>query len=180
MNRNTKSITHGAITAALTVLVILGDRLVAGFIMSFVPLPLIVYGLYYTVGESMLTYVVTVLLVMIIPGQLPTTILMITYGFVAMVFITVYKKHVHRYLKFLAVYLGNLVNYVVMMKFFGKFFGMDFNTLITEVNMIFKSASPKNLQIIAIFIILITVTLETFIIYISANYVSYLMKRHRK
>ncbi len=179
MNRNTQSITHGAITAALTVLLILADRLVAGFIMSFTPLPLIVYGLYYSVKESILTYVVTVLLVMIIPGQLPTTILMISYGLVALIFIWAYKKEFHKFFKFLAVYIGNLINFVVMMKFFGKFFGLEFGLLITELQMIFKSMSHQNLQILAVFVVLLTVTLETFVIYIGADYITYLMKRHR-
>lgn len=179
MNRSTKSMTHGAITAALSVILILIDRLLGGFIMSFLPLPLIIYGIYYNFNQSILTYIVSVLLVMIIPGQLPTTILMMTYGFVGLVYIGVMKTNWRRLHKFLVVFGGNLINYLIMMKFFGKFFGMDFQTLTLEIQMIFKSMSTQNLQIIALIVLLLTIAIETFIIYISSTRLIYLMKRHR-
>lgn len=180
MNRKTLSITHGAITAALTVLLILADRLVAGFIMSFLPIPLIVYGMYYSVKESFVVYVVTVLLVMIIPGQLPTTILMINYGLLAILYIAIFKTKLPNKLKILVIYLGNLLNYFIMMRFFGAFFGLEFSTLIQEYELIFKNVGTEVLYYMAIVGVLFTAAMETFIIYLAAKQVTYLMKRHRK
>lgn len=180
MRQSTKSMTHGAITAALTVLLLLADRMLAGFIMSFLPLPLIVYGMYYSLKESVITYVVTVLLVMIIPGQLPTTIMMITYGFVGLVYIGVFKTNLKKWRKFLVVFLGNFINYFIMMKFFGNFFGMEINLLITQISGFLSFLEPKTVTILAILMVLFTVALETLIIFLSSVQVSYLMKRHRK
>lgn len=180
MKQTTRSMTHGAITAALTVVLLLVDRMLAGFLMSFLPLPLIIYGLYYPLNQSIITYVVTVLLVMIIPGQLPTTIMMITYGFVGLVYIWAHKKDVSDNIKFFIVFLGNFINYFIMMKFFGSFFGMEFNLLITQVQGFLKFLSPSLVKVLAMIIVLFTIALETVIIFLSARQLTYLMKSHRK
>lgn len=180
MRRQTVSITQGSITAALTVVLILTDRMLAGFIMTFIPLPLIVYGMYHPMKESIITYVATVFLVMIVPGQLPTTILMITYGIVALVYIVVNKTELKKSLKFIIIYLSNLVNYLIMMTFFGKFFGLEMRVFMLEIKAITRISNQDTLFILATAGLLFTVLLETFIIYVGANQLSYLMKRHRK
>ncbi len=187
MRRNTLSITHGAITAALSVLIILGDRIVAGFIMPFIPLPLIVYGLYYPMKQSIITYVSTVFLVMMVPGQLPTTILMMTYGLVALVYIAIFKTKINKYMKVFVLYLANLLNYFLMMTFFGQFFGLDLKTLVLEIEMFFEFITKSSLVLpeatlynLALVGVMGTVAMETFIIYLSATQLTYFMKRHRK
>lgn len=179
MNRKTTSITHGAITAALTVIVIMLDRVLAGFLMTFVNMPLIIYGLYYSTKETFLTYIVTVLLVMIVPGQLPTTILMISYGLVGVAYVYMNKKDISNALRFLFVSLANGINYLIMMKFFGSFFGMEFNLLLVETQTMLKLSNETTVLYMTIFILITTILLETFIIFMTANYLSLRMKKHR-
>lgn len=179
MKRSTLSITHGAITASITVVLLLVDRLIAGFLMSFLPIPLIVYGLYYSIKESFLTYIVTVLLVMIIPGQLPTTMLMIVYGFVGLVYIAVFKTDLSKIMKFIIVFIGVAIGYYIMVRFFGQFFGLDFSTTMMEVETMFKITDPTKVRILAFTVIFLTMFLETLIIFMAANLVTMRIKRHR-
>ena len=180
MRKTTTCITHGAMTASITVVLLLIDRVFAGFLMSFLPLPLIVYGLYYSIKEALITYVVTVLLVMIVPGQLPTTVLMVIYGFVGMIYIAVFKSQMHRFIKFLFVYGGMAIGYFVMIRFFGTFFGLEFHMTVDEVVRFLKVTNPQTAQNLAIVVILLTILLETFIIFMGANIITQRMKVHRK
>ena len=180
MRKTTKSITHGALTAAITVVLILVDRVFVGLFMSFIPLPLIVYGLYYTVKESLVTYLVTVFLVMMVFGQLPITILTIVYGFVGLVYIAVSKTEINKTIKFLAVFFGLMVAYVIMILFFGAFFGMDIFSTMMELQSILKVNDPQILKVGAYLILMLTVALETFVIFMSATLITQSMKRHRK
>lgn len=180
MRKTTKSITHGALTAAITVVLILVDRVFVGLFMSFIPLPLIVYGLYYTVKESLVTYLVTVFLVMMVFGQLPITILTIVYGFVGLVYIAVFKTEFNKIIKFLAVFFGLMVAYVIMILFFGAFFGMDIFSTMMELQSILKVNDPQILKVGAYLILMLTVALETFVIFMSATLITQSMKRHRK
>lgn len=180
MRKTTKSITHGALTAAITVVLILVDRVFVGLFMSFIPLPLIVYGLYYTVKESLVTYLVTVFLVMMVFGQLPITILTIVYGFVGLVYIAVFKTEINKIIKFLAVFFGLMVAYVIMILFFGAFFGMDIFSTMMELQSILKVNDPQILKVGAYLILMLTVALETFVIFMSATLITQSMKQHRK
>lgn len=180
MRKTTTSITHGAITASITVVLLLIDRVLAGFLMSFLPLPLIVYGLYYSIKEASITYVVTVLLVMIVPGQLSTTVLMIIYGFVGMVYIAVFKSQMPRIIKFLFVYVGLALGYFVMISFFGAFFGLEFQMTVDEVIKFLNITNQQTAQNVAVVVILLTILLETIIVFMSARIITQRMKLHRK
>ena len=77
------------ITASITVVLLLVINI--AILMSFLPIPLIVYGLYYSIKRFFNLHSYRSL-VMIIPRQLPTTMLMIVYGFVGLVYIAVFKR----------------------------------------------------------------------------------------
>ncbi|WZU01625.1 hypothetical protein MGH68_00155 [Erysipelothrix sp. D19-032] len=58
--KTTKHLTTGAMTVALTTLVMLFDRATVGVFMSFLPVPLIVYGFYFGLKSSFPVYVACV------------------------------------------------------------------------------------------------------------------------
>ena len=66
--RKTIHLTHGAMTVALTGIILLMDRLFMGFFMPFLALPLIVYGTYYSLEESYLVAISNVLIAIILYG----------------------------------------------------------------------------------------------------------------
>ena len=179
MNRNTRTIAEGAMTAALSVVVLLSSEITGGFMMPFLPLPIIIYGIYHTLKDSILVYVVSILLVAIIPGQLPTTVMMVMYGFVALVYVGIDKKNVPNSVRFLVVLLGTAINYIVMIAFFGPFFGLDFNITLTEVRTFLRINNENLVKTIAIGVIFITMVLETIVIFMSANMVRIRLAHHR-
>ncbi|NLW15216.1 MAG: DUF2232 domain-containing protein [Erysipelothrix sp.] len=180
MNRSTRSLTQGAITGALTVILILANQMTANFLMSFIPLPLIIYGMEHGFKNSIITYVVCVLLVAIVPGDLPTTVLMITYGIVGLVYVMVVNKNISKTAKFIVVSLGNSINYILLMYFFGTFFGLTLETTMLEIETFLKVTDPALIWILSIGIIVFTIILETFIIFYSSQQVKYMLERHRK
>ena len=182
MNRNTRSITQGALTAALSVIIVLFDRLVSGFIMPFLPLPLIVYGTYHTINETILSYVVTVLLVAIVPGSLPTTILMLMYGVIAIVYLMIVRMKTGNLIKFALLALGVSFVYGVMIVNFGAFFGLSYDTALTEGAMLLKFVGIQNENLVKYVVYLTifsTIILETIIISISAKFLVTRIGVHR-
>lgn len=182
MNRNTRSITQGALTAALSVITVLFDRLVGGFIMPFLPLPLIVYGAYHTLNETILSYVVTVLLVAIVPGSLPTTILMLMYGLIAIVYLMIVKMKIGNFYKFCLLTLGVSVVYGVMIVNFGAFFGLTYDIAFAEAGAMLKFVGIENESIVKNVVYLTifsTIILETIIISISAKFLLMRIGVHR-
>lgn len=180
MRKTTRSITDGAITATLSVMLLLVDRLVAGFLMSFLPLPLIVYGIYYSIKETILAYVVTVLLVAIFPGQLSTTILMLMYGVIAVIYVGVSKTNLNKYLKFLFLFFGVTLCWIVMITGFGSLFGLSFELTKQEIITFLNITDANLINILAIGVIVVSMILETLIITLASEFITQRMKLHRK
>lgn len=183
MNRKTRSITQGALTASLSVIIVLLDRLLNGFIMPFLPLPLIIYGQYHTIGETLLAYVVTILLVAIVPGSIPTTILMILYGLIALVYLLINRSNYNKVLKFLLLVMGISIAYIVMILNFGAFFGLNLEVAFMEarafIQFIFKAENENLVKYVVYLIIFSTIILETIIINLSAKFLIMRIGIHR-
>lgn len=180
MKKTTISLAHGAMTAALTVLLVLLDRLTVGFLMPFLPIPLILYGMFYSLAETATAYIVTVLLVAIIPGSFPITIMMCSYGAIALIYTSISKKDVSKFVRIFIVFLGVALHYFIMIHFFGAFFGLKFETTMLEVEKFFRINNEIMVKIVALLIVLATIIMETFIIFLSTELVETKLRVHRK
>lgn len=123
--RNTKHITTGAFTIGLTSLIILGDRVSVGTFMSFLALPIIVYGYYYSFKSSVVVYASCVLMSFVLTGYLPTIITMLGYGFVGLSLVYSRNKSFSSLKTYLIMYITSIPIYSVMIFFFGEYFGVS-------------------------------------------------------
>lgn len=176
--KKTIHITHGAMTLALTALILFADRITMGFFMPFLALPLIIYGVHYSMQESVIVAISIVFLAMMLSGLLPTVISSIGYSLVGLMYIYCYhedKKRIQYYVLMGLVMAGF---YFVMIRFFGEYFGIDIMETIQFAEKYLPKGAPVSLlQTAAYFSIFITLLMEVFIVKVSADIVIMALKR---
>lgn len=177
--RKTIHLTHGAMTVALTGIILLMDRLFMGFFMPFLALPLIVYGSYYSLEESYLVAISNVLIAIILSGMLPTVITSIGYSIVGLSYIYAYKKDYSKKRYYLIMSIFMSLFYAVMVLFFGEYFGIDIRESIEVISGFVKFLNPIIIKILAYLSVVLTMLMEVFIVKVSADMIIYLLHRHR-
>lgn len=120
--RKTKNLTTGAITLGLSAILILLDTFTAGSFMVILALPLVIYGYYFSIKETLITYVCTVILSFIITGYIPTIITVSGYGLIGLALVVARRKQLKTNLTYIMMYVAALPVYVVMISFFDVYF----------------------------------------------------------
>ncbi|QIK68927.1 DUF2232 domain-containing protein [Erysipelothrix sp. HDW6C] len=179
--RNTKHITAGAMTIALTGIIIFMERITAGFFMSFLSLPLIVYGYFYSLKSSIPVYFSCIFMAFIITGFPPTIIQMTGYGLVGLVSIFATEKRMTRQRTFVLMSLAIIPVYAVMVGFFGAAFGFAIPEMIQSLNNLFPFINnPMIITVFAYVSLGVTALMEVFIIKVSGDLVIGLLHKHFK
>lgn len=179
--KTTKHLTTGAMTVALTTLVMLFDRATVGVFMSFLPVPLIVYGFYFGLKSSFPVYVACVVSALIFTGYLPTVLLMTGYGLIGLVCIFANSKKLKTRQTYALLVVSAIPVYVLMITQFGAFFGFEYSLAYSATqNMMPYIANPAIYHIIIIIGILILILMETFIIKTSSTVLINVMQRRFK
>ncbi len=176
--KKTIHITHGAMTLALTALILFADRITMGFFMPFLALPLIIYGAHYSMQESLIVALSTVFLAMMLSGMLPTVISSIGYSLVGLMYIYCYHEDKSRGQYYFWMSLVMAGFYYIMIRFFGEYFGVDILETIRFAQEYMPKGAPVSLiKGIAYFSVLITMLMEVFIVKVSADIVIMALKR---
>lgn len=180
--RKTVHLTHGAMTVALTGILLFMDRITVGFFMPFLALPLIVYGINYSLKETATVAFSNVLIAVILSGLLPTIITMIGYGFVGLAYVFAYQHNFTKKQYYLILFVIMSIIYFVMIKFFSEYFGVNIAETIDAVaNMpMAVHYNAKHIKLIAYSSIPLTVLMEVFIVKVSADLVIRFLGHHRK
>lgn len=180
MRRKTMSVTLGAMCAAITLIIVLLDRITTGLLMTFIPIPLMLYGLYFSYKDSLITYIASILLVMMVSGNVAMWLLTATYGFVGMAYILAKKQNKTKKIRFLYVFLANALNYIVMISLFGAFFQMDYMDTLTTIRNFLNMSNENVVKILFYLLAFVTILLETYVVILTTDLIMALMNRHRK
>ena len=169
-------------TVALTGILLFMDRITVGFFMPFLALPLIVYGINYSMKETATVAFSNVLVAIILSGLLPTVITMAGYGFVGLAYVYAYQHNFTKKQYYLIMSVFMSIIYIVMIGFFSGYFGIDIQETIDSVaNMPMASQfNPQHIKLIAYSSLPLTMIMEVFIVKVSADLVIRLLGRHRK
>lgn len=180
--RKTVNLTHGAMTVALTGIILLMDRLFLGFFMPFFALPLIIYGVTYSLKDSAVVAFSNVLISVILSGLLPAVLTMIGYAFVGLAYIYAYQHKLSKKYYYLLMSIFMSIFYVVMVGFFGEYFGVSVTETIDAMATLPMVAivDPIVIKITAYMSIVLTMLMEVIIVKVSADMVIHLLRRHRK
>lgn len=180
--RKTLHLTHGAMTVALTGILLFMDRITLGFFMPFLALPLIVYGVNYSLKETAIVGFSTVLIAIIMSGLLPTVITMIGYVFVGLAYVYAYQHNFTKKSTYFIMSIFMSFFYVLMVGFFSEYFGVSVTESIDYISQLeFASiVKPIVIKITAYSSIVLTMLMEVFIVKVSADMVIHLLRRNRK
>lgn len=178
--KKTLSLTYGAMTVALTGIILFFDRITAGFFMTFLALPLIVYGSYCDWSDAFVVYLSCIIMAVIMSGLFSTVLMMAGYGAVGLAYIYSMKKNASPSRSYLAMGVVIALFYFIMIRFFGPAFGMDFQEIIQSVKGILNIHNSLVLYGISISMVLITMAMELFIIKTIADIVLVMLHRNRK
>ena len=169
--KKTIHLTHGAMTIALTGIILFADRITLGLFMPFLALPLIIYGSYYSLSESAIVGFSNVLLSIILSGMLPTVITMIGYVFVGMAYIYCFHQQKSKGQFYFYMSLAMAVLYVIMIVFFGEYFGISIQETIATIHQYMPVLSIRFVQVVSVLTIFLTLFMEVFIVKVSADIV---------
>lgn len=175
--KKTLHLTHGAMTLALTGIILFADRITLGFFMPFLALPLIIYGSYYSLSESAIVAFSNVILAVILSGMLPTVITTIGYGLVGISYIYCFHQKKSRSQFYLYMSIAMSVLYFVMIVFFGEYFGISIQETITTINQYIPALSIRLVTILSIMTIGLTLLMEVFIVKVSADMVLMMLEK---
>ena len=180
--RKTVNLTHGAMTVALTGMLLLLDRLFLGFFMPFLALPLIVYGISYSLKDTAVVAFANVLVSVILSGLLPTVLTMVGYAFVGLAYVYAYQKKLSNKYYYLLMSIFMSIFYIIMVGFFGEYFGISVSETIDAMATLpmVGIVDPIVIKITAYLSIVLTMLMEVFIVKVSADMVIRLLRRHRK
>lgn len=180
--RKTLHLTHGAMTVALTGILLFMDRITLGFFMPFLALPLIVYGINYSLKETSIVAFSNVLISVILSGLLPTVLTMAGYGFVGLAYVYAHQHNFTKKGTYLIMSVFMSLFYLIMVGFFGEYFGISITESIEILSNleIASFISPIAIKFTAYFSIVLTMFMEVFIVKVSADMVIHLLRRNRK
>lgn len=181
--KNTRSITSGAMTVALTGIILFLDRITVGLFMSFLGIPLMVYGYFFTFNESIIVYISIVLLSVIVSGMLPTVVMMAGYGLVGLSFIWAKEKGLStkKLLTLMGIVLGFV--YIIMVLFFGEYFGFSIGVATEAVRSFLETLGINatwGVDLVAYLLLFVTYLMELFVIYMCGNLIINMLSKHKK
>lgn len=170
--RNTKHITAGAFTVALTSLIIVLDRVTVGMMMSFLALPLIIYGYYYSFKSTIVVFFSCVLMSFVLTGYLPLIISTLGYGFIGLSLVYSRDKSLSNLETYGLMYVCSIPVYTVLIMFFGEYFGLslkeNYDLIATLVPENFSAQSIKTAVLLSVAIMPL---MESFIMKVSSSLV---------
>lgn len=170
--RNTKHITTGAITIGLTSILILLDRVSAGLFMSFLALPLVIYGFYFPFKAAITVYFSCVLMSFVLTGHLPLIITIAGYGLVGLSLIYSRNKRLKSSQTYLLMYVTSIPVYFIMVTFFGEYFGVSINETVHAITEMMPTIADENSIRIAAYLSLALMPLiEAYILKVSSTLV---------
>ncbi|HEY4537627.1 MAG TPA: DUF2232 domain-containing protein [Erysipelothrix sp.] len=169
--KKTIHITHGAMTIALTGIILFADRITLGLFMPFLALPLIIYGAYYSVSEALVVGFSNVLLSIILSGMIPTVVTMIGYVFVGLAYIYCFHENKTKGQFYIYMSLAMSILYFIMIIFFGEYFGISINETIATIHQYMPFLTLRFVQVAALFTVFLTMLMEVFIVKVSADIV---------
>lgn len=178
--KKTLSLTYGAMTVALTGIILFFDRITAGFFMTFLALPLIVYGSYCDLSDAFVVYISCILMAVIMSGLFSTVLMMAGYGAVGLAYIYSMKRNDKPLRSYLVMGVVIALFYFIMIRFFGPAFGMDFQEMLQSVKAVLNVHNPILINVISVGMVLLTMVMELFIIKTSADIVLVMLHRNRK
>ncbi len=167
-------------TVALTGIILLLDRMLMGFFMPFLALPLVVYGSYYSLNESIIVAVSNVIIAMILVGLLPTVLTSIGYSTVGLAYIYAYHNNFTKKQTYVIMSVFMAIFYVIMVLFFGEYFGLNITETIDSISGFVQFLPAVGVKIAAYVLSFLTMLMEVFIVKVSGDMVVTLLQHHRK
>ena len=102
------------------------------------------------------------------------------YGLIAVIYVGVSKTNLNKYLKFLFLFFGVTLCWIVMITGFGSLFGLSFELTKQEIITFLNITDANLINILAIGVIVVSMILETLIITLASEFITQRMKLHRK
>lgn len=130
--KSTRSITHGAMTLGLIVIIMYLDRMSSQLFSFLLGLPLLIYAMEFGIRDGFVVYITSIILTFIL-GSLPTAILMSGYGATA-ISLCYGINHFNKQWKiYLLSFIVALPLYIIMLSLFSEFFGYDMHEFTSYV-----------------------------------------------
>ena len=117
---------------------------------------------------------------MILVGLLPTVITSIGYSAVGLAYIYAYHNNFTKKQTYLIMSLVMSVFYVVMILFFGEYFGLSIVETIDSISSFASFLPEVGIKIAAYVVTFLTMLMEVFIVKVSGDMVITLLQHHRK
>lgn len=137
--KNTRHITMGAMTLGLSAIIQLLAHSTLGFFMSFLTVPLVVYGYFYSFRSSVVVYIASIGLSFALTGYLPTIITVAGYGLVGLALIYGMRQKWGSLKRFLVATIAVIPVYVVMIGFFSEYFGYSIPETVLAITRVIPS-----------------------------------------
>lgn len=180
--KNVKSVTYGAMTVALFSMLMLLDRLFVGnlgFMMSIIiPIPLIIYGLKFSLKESGIVYLTMIFSSILFNGMPPAIISVLGFGFVGLVMIYTYEQEYSAFKKNVLLFFSMGIVYLIMIAFFSSYFGLSIQETVDTIVRYFPNVSVLILYTVTWTSVVLTILMEIYILNTATKLLSQRLEKH--
>lgn len=182
--KSVQSVTYGAMSVGLFSLVLLLDRLFIGnlgFMMSLIiPLPLVIYGIKFTLKETFVVYLTMIVSSFIFSGMPPAMVSVIGFGLVGLVMVYTHKQEYGFCRKNILLFLSMVIIYSIMIYFFSGYFGLSIPETIETIKHYLPGVGIGVMYFITCFSVVMTIFMEMYILNTSANLLAKRLEKHLK
>lgn len=172
--RKTRNVTYGAMIVGIMSLALFLDRATAGTLSPFlvvpIAIPLVVYGVMFGFKPSVAVYFVSIIVSFLFSGMLPSMLMVVGYGGIALIYIYSYEKKLKPNIKHLLMFLGMVVFYAVMIFFFDEYFGLSIVEVVEEISRIVPDFASSLIYFIAYLSTALTIIMEIIIINVLSSF----------
>lgn len=180
--KSVKSVTYGAMSVALVAMFFLLDRLFVGnlgFIMSLViPIPLIIYGIKFSLKESFVVYLTMIVASFIFNGMPPAMLSMAGFGLVGLVYLYTYEQEYSALRKNILLFLSMAAIYLIMIFLYSDYFGLSIPDTIETIVRFYPDLSYQVLLVVSWLSVGLTILMEMYIINTSVKLLQSRLNKH--
>lgn len=172
--RKTSSVTYGAMIVGIMSLALFLDRATGGTLSPFLSLPisipLVLYGVMFGIKDTVVVYIVSIIVSFLFSGMLPSMLMVVGYGGIALIYVYAYERKYKDSIKNFLMFIGFIVFYAIMIRFFDEYFGLSLGEFVTLFESYLPGLGASIVYGASIFMVLITIIMELVLINIVSTF----------
>lgn len=165
--------------AALVTILVLLNVMFGGYLILFIPIPLMYYGRKASVQYTLTAYITSVFLTFIVSG-FGYALLVLGYGAVGLTYIFLKNAKKSKLTTFMGSTIVNIINFLVMLFTFSNIIGVDINEDLIMISELFGLQRGPLLTAVFMGAYLLITVLETWVIIYVFEAFEVLIKRIEK